>query len=83
MVAMQRALGSVFGKVGGDVKGDVISREKQHQYTSADTMNRWGKSAKSERHKGWKMVQLGHAAHTHSVRPLANKSRLRYGSWYR
>lgn len=61
MVAMQRALGSVFGKVGGDVKGDVISCEKQHQYTSADTMNRWGKSAKSEWHKDWKMIQLWHA----------------------
>lgn len=61
MVAMQRALGSVFGTVGGDIKGDVISREKQHQCTSADTMSRWGKFAKSGGHKDWKMIQLCHA----------------------
>lgn len=38
---MQRALGSVFGNVGGNVPSDIISCEKQHQGMSADTMNGW------------------------------------------
>lgn len=39
MVAMQHALGTVFGNVGWNVHDDIISCEKQHQNMSTDTMN--------------------------------------------